>query len=584
MNRIAKNISSVFILSALIFSSGAFLSTAFAQEETSTPGAERGIEEIALHDSLKLPEQSDWLVYSRIIRGILQLISEESLYEVDIEKCAFSMFKALSGRELPNTESNEEIEENNDSEGSYSDSVGAKKFVCLDEHSAVMLPKAAKNLNEVTRGDFVGIGITIVLKDINGVKSVMVDSLIDGGPADESGILAGDAIIGTRNENENEFTEINTLRQAVSKLRGPKDTIVVVRVKRQNEVIDISVARRKVDIQTITHAKRINDTTGYVRLVFFSDKSADQLEEAVHALNLSGHNPKLIIDLRGNPGGALSSAMELLFYFSNNPEDIIYTIRQRNKPDDVTTIGSSSGKLLYPDTLEVKAPGVFAHYSIAVLINKYSASASEIFAGTLKDWGSESGRFFVVGNSSYGKGVGQQIFNLERGVALKLTTFEFLVGNSKSSVNEVGVGPNFEIENTVRGIDDVATPQDAQYMKALEELRALNSTMSDGVVPHRGRLIVPKECVLEESVYEHAKSQAGKYVELLIMVMREGRASQQTIDDYAMYNKNPEAFKEIFVEKYIALYMKRILGRYFVVDAPNTCPNGLEPVGSITLD
>ena len=157
----------------------------------------------------------------------------------------------------------------------------------------------------------------------------------------------------------------------------------------------------------------------------------------------------------------------MLYYFSDKPDDIMLTTKFKRN-EEVKTIKNTFGAFIDPATKQLKSPGEFKDYRIVILANQRSYSAAEIFAGTMKDWG-----FTVVGSVTYGKGVGQTVFPLSDGSALTLTTFEYLVGNLKTSVNKKGVSPIFEAEDSRKLASDTLGANDNQFQKALEFLNKI---------------------------------------------------------------------------------------------------------------
>lgn len=231
------------------------------------------------------------------------------------------------------------------------------------------------------------------------------------------------------------------------------------------EEFKIEVAREEIKINSVEH-KTLGDT-GYIQVKIFGEKIANDFEDALKFLrgknirnaaafleipSLASDVPlsgtpvgslgiinKVVIDLRNNLGGKLNPALKILYLFGKTKNDIMLTERRKHG-EEVETIGSFAIKILLAEGL-LKPFGEFNDFKIVILINGSSASASEIVAGTLQDWG-----FKVVGETSFKKGVGQAVFRLEDNSFLRITNFEFLTGNGKHRVNEVGVKPDIEVK------------------------------------------------------------------------------------------------------------------------------------------
>ena len=177
-------------------------------------------------------------------------------------------------------------------------------------------------------------------------------------------------------------------------------------------------------------------------------------------------NPLVVIDVRGNGGGKLKSVIEMLRYMSSGNRGDLITLKHRGYIETYTAAGHYKRRNIFIPANTEKA-GRFSHYRVVVLVNGRSASAAEIFAGVMKEQGSP-----VVGQTTYGKGVGQGIFKLSNGGGFKLTTFEYFVGDNETPVNGVGVEPDYPVEDSRRLLPSRnATKKDRQFMKAVEVLK-----------------------------------------------------------------------------------------------------------------
>ncbi|MFW6158339.1 MAG: S41 family peptidase [Planctomycetota bacterium] len=267
----------------------------------------------------------------------------------------------------------------------------------LDPHSAFLPPEAAEDLNVETKGEFGGLGIEIT---INKQGWLTVITPLEGTPAFEAGVLAGDIIT----KIEGKSTEGLGLREAVHKLRGPKDKPVTITVLHETgKEEEITIVRDIIELQSVKAARFADEDAkiGYIRLSAFQANTVKNLAEAVEKLQKEGMRG-LVIDLRFNPGGLLTAAVEVADRFI---EDGVI----------VATKGRTQKERLF----EAKREGTYPDFPLAVLISRRSASAAEIFAGAVQD----HKRGLVVGMRTYGKGSVQTLFPLQgRKSAIRLTT------------------------------------------------------------------------------------------------------------------------------------------------------------------
>lgn len=386
------------------------------------------------------------------VSEVLKIIKKNYIYPADLESCRYQILAHLESRKVP-----ESLPQEGDPslEGDST---------CFDKYSRLLTPKEYKEMQEEISGHFSGIGARI---GVDEKGRVVIVEPIEGSPAVKSGIKPGDIIVKVRQEKEVLGQDVGgSIKGAVEMLRGPNGTKVFVTIEREGVLIELTIIRGDVKTSTVKY-KDLPNNIGYISISLFGEESADDLEAALRSFRKYGANPKVVIDIRENPGGCLGCVLEMLYYFSNKPNDRMLTIKQK-KREEVETIQNNYGYFIDRETRQPKLPGEFKDYRIVILVDKYSASASEIFAGTMKDWG-----FIIVGSTTYGKGVGQTIFPLSDGSGFALTTFEYLVGNSKTSVNKKGVLPSISVEDTRTSRDDTLGVKDSQFQKALEVLNKM---------------------------------------------------------------------------------------------------------------
>jgi len=276
----------------------------------------------------------------------------------------------------------------------------------LDPYSEYLDPKRHRALLEDTHGQFEGLGIEIAIKD----GWLTVISPLEDTPAERMGIQAGDRIV----EIEGVSTEGITTEEAVTKLRGKKGTVVNITVEREGmkEPMEYVIERDVISLRAVPYYGVAPGGIGYVRLNRFSDISSDELKEAVSDL-LREDIKGLILDLRGNPGGLLTQAVTVTSVFLE-PDRLV--VETKGKAKSQNKEFRSSGKPLYPDL------------PLAVLVDGGSASGSEIVAGAIQDWD----RGVIIGDTTFGKGLVQNVIQLKDGAGLKLSTAKYLIPSGRS--------------------------------------------------------------------------------------------------------------------------------------------------------
>ncbi len=277
----------------------------------------------------------------------------------------------------------------------------------LDPYSDLMTPDEWKEMEIHSTGRFGGIGIQIGMKD--GVLTVI--SPIEGTPAYRAGIQAGDQII----EVDGKSTKGWSLQKAVKHLRGKPGTKVKIKIKRAfiEEPLEFEITREIIKIKAVPYYGIIENGIGYIKLNEFSRTAREEVMNAVEELKAKGMK-KLILDLRGNPGGLLDAACEIADIFLPKGSEIVST-RSRNKR-------------LEEIFKAIKTEEYTENIPLIVLVDKGSASASEIVSGALQDWD----RALIIGDTTFGKGSVQRLFPLDGGYRLKLTTSLYYLPSGRS--------------------------------------------------------------------------------------------------------------------------------------------------------
>ena len=298
----------------------------------------------------------------------------------------------------------------------------------LDPHSSYLSPKDAAKMREQTRGEFGGLGIEVTQEE----GFVKVVSPIDGTPADEAGIEAGDFITHVNGESLLGLV----LDEAVDLMRGPVGSEIVITVAREGEgePFDVSIIRDTIEL-TVVRSRTEGDTV-VLRLSTFNDqtypKMAEQLAEKVEALGGMEAVNGFVIDLRNNPGGLLTQAIKVSDAFLNEGE--IVSTRGREASDG--------------DRINAQMGDLAEGKPIVVLINGGSASASEIVAGALQD----HRRAIVIGTKSFGKGSVQTVMPLRSEGAMRLTTARYYTPSGRS-IQSLGVSPDIVVAQPPRSAE-----------------------------------------------------------------------------------------------------------------------------------
>ncbi len=296
----------------------------------------------------------------------------------------------------------------------YVDSIDTEKMVeniipevleKLDPHTVYIPPKDLKAANQELEGNFGGIGIEFSMPN----DTVMVVGVVSGGPSEKVGIIPGDRIITV---NDSVIVDVST-NEVVNLLRGDIGTKVNVGIQRRNrkDLIDYEITRGNIPMYSVDVSYMITDSIGYVKVNRFARNTYQELLSALAKLKANNCR-HIIMDFRGNSGGYLDIAISMVNEFLGKDAMIVYTEGANNPRQDIHANGSGSCKDM----------------GVTVLIDEFSASASEIFAGALQD----NDRGFVVGRRSFGKGLVQQQFPISQGGALRLTVARYYTPSGRS--------------------------------------------------------------------------------------------------------------------------------------------------------
>jgi carboxyl-terminal processing protease len=327
----------------------------------------------------------------------------------------------------------------------------------LDPHSSFMDPRTYAQLRERQEGRYYGLGISILVTD----GDITVMSLFEGSPAYKKGIRRGDIIA----RIEGQDTKGWTSDQAVRKLRGPKGTSVNISIKRSgfDGLIDMSVERDEISIPTVRTAFMLDKDTGYIRQQDFSETTDDEVGRALKALTAQGMK-KLVYDLRDNPGGPLDQAIRVANRFLQRGQKIVYT-RGRVDNSDVDYVATEVSD--------------YTDLPLVVLVNRNTASASEIVSGALQD----HDRALIVGETTFGKALVQSVYRISMNAGLALTTGRYYTPSGRMIQRPWDNAFDEYLTYTLRDQPDGERPHNATDLRYTDGGRKVYS--GGGIEPDR---------------------------------------------------------------------------------------------------
>ncbi|HET9694496.1 MAG TPA: S41 family peptidase, partial [Steroidobacteraceae bacterium] len=329
----------------------------------------------------------------------------------------------------------------------------------LDPHSAFLDAQQYDEMRATTTGSYSGVGIEVSAQD----GRVVVVTPIEGSPAARAGVRAGDVVLAV----DGQPVTADRLEQTIGRMRGAVGTLVRLAVGRagESEPLVFALERGEVHVHTV-RAEPLPGDYGYVRITQFSDSTPDDLVTAISGLVHHGQDPQfhplrgLVLDLRGNPGGVLESAVSVADAFL---DDGLIVRADGRTPEARFEMSATAG-----DALDGQP--------IVVLVDGGSASGSEIVAGALRD----HGRATLMGERTFGKGSVQTVIPLHDGQALKLTTSRYYTP-SGTSIHERGLEPDIVIRRLEH---EVAVPRPLPPMKDAAVLTALQYLRDRGLGTH----------------------------------------------------------------------------------------------------
>ncbi len=313
-----------------------------------------------------------------------------------------------------------------------------------DPYSVYYSAEELSSFMQQTEGIYFGIGAYMQMDQETGLP--LITNLIPGSPAEDSELRPGDLVY----QVDGEPVQGLSLDEAVAMIKGPENTQVTLTVVRESaeDFLDITLTRRKVETPTVT-VEMLDDGMAYIQITEFDDVSVDQFTEALAVAKGSGMKG-MILDLRGNPGGSLDAVVQMCRMIL--PEGmIVYTENKSKEREEFTCDGKH----------ELQVP-------LVVLVDGNSASAAEIMAGAIKDHGLGT----LVGTTTFGKGIVQQVIPLRDGSAIKITISAYYTPNG-SNIHGIGIAPDVECPFDGEAYYGSEDHPDNQLEKAKEVLEKL---------------------------------------------------------------------------------------------------------------
>lgn len=330
----------------------------------------------------------------------------------------------MSARSMPGTSTSKVDLIMNLIQGNYVDTVDSKKLIeaaipeilkQLDPHTVYIPAKDMQGVSEEMSGNFSGIGVQFSIQN----DTIMVIDVISGGPSQKLGIRAGDRIVKV---NDSIMAGVKVTNEMVlKKLRGNKGSKVNVSIARKGfrELMPFTITRGEIPLTSIDVSYMITPITGYIKVGRFAEKTYEEFMDGLDKLDKAGAT-QLIVDLRGNPGGYLGAVIKMVDEFLDNGELVVYT----------------EGRTQPRRTYNAEKKGTFLGKKVVVLVDEYSASASEIFAGAIQD----NDRGTIIGRRTFGKGLVQEQIPFYDGSAMRLTVARYYTPAGRCIQKSYGKG------------------------------------------------------------------------------------------------------------------------------------------------
>ncbi len=406
----------------------------------------------------------------------------------------------------------------------YVDSVDSRKLMddaiaemlhSLDPHSSYIPSEELQAVNEPLEGNFEGIGVEFHIQD----DTIMVVTAIAGGPSEQLGIRAGDRIIRVEGKNVAHIDITNS--KVMQLLRGKGGTKVKVTIFRRstNKTLEYTITRGEIPLYSVDVGYMLSKETGYIKISHFAENTYDEYLAAFKKLQAVGMK-SLVLDLRGNPGGYLKTAIKIADEFIPDEKLIVYTEGRSRPRDDYFAT----------------ANGLFEKGKLIVLIDEGSASASEIVSGAVQDWD----RATIMGRRSFGKGLVQEQSELPDGSAIRLTVARYYTPTGRCIQKPYdGIYEDYEnelLDRLKRG--ELVNQDSIQFSDSLKFTTPGGRIVygGGGIMPD---LFVPLDTETLSNFYSQANSK-GLIIQFAYDYLDQHRASFEQYKDFLSFNK---AFK-----------------------------------------
>ena len=356
----------------------------------------------------------------------------------------------------------------------------------LDPHSVYIPANDLQSVSEELEGEFDGIGIeTIILEDTINIVTTITDS-----PAAKAGLLSGDKIMVV----DDSFAVRKDKRWLNARLRGKRGTPIKMQILRGSKLQNIALDRDRIPLHSVDCAVTLDENTGYVKINRFANNTTREFNQALIDLFEKKGVKNLILDLRGNPGGYLDKAVEILSQFF---------------PDKDKLLVFTKGRTVHKNEYKTSGRQRFNVEKIAVLIDEGSASASEIVAGAVQDWD----RGVIVGRRSFGKGLVQEPYALADGSELRLTVARYFTPNGRSIQKPYKnrTAKEYENEESNRFERGELSSPDSAYQNTAAVFKTANGRVvygGGGIAPD---IFIPVESYYKNTYYHQLKTWAIEY-------------------------------------------------------------------------
>ena len=374
----------------------------------------------------------------------------------------------------------------------------------LDPHSSYIPASEAEETTEELRGSFSGIGVRFTVQK----DTVNVMNVIKGGPSEKVGVLAGDRIVAA---DDSSLIGMEN-REIMKRLRGPKNSKVKLTIHRHGhkEPLSITVVRGDVPVESVDSYFMLNEHTGYISIESFGENTYPEMLLALARLNMSGMKD-LIIDLRGNRGGYMQTAIMMVNEFLPAGKLVVYTEGRHSEREEYRTDGR----------------GTFQQLPLIVLMDEGSASASEIFAGAIQD----NDRGTIIGRRSFGKGLVQQPIEFKDGSVVRLTIARYYTpsGRCIQKPYEKGHGEEYENDLIMRYERGEFFSADSIHQEGPEYKTSIGRTVygGGGIMPD---IFVPEDTTLYTSYFKEAQW-SGLTIQYAFLYTDQNREQLNRFDD-----------------------------------------------------